>query len=800
MSQSPIQALFQQAMGLHRAGRLDEAERAYRQIMKVDARDYPSRCMLGRLYLDTGRNAEAEKVLEAAVKLDGRAPPGLTGLGLALLRTGKFRQAEKILERAISAEPRDWSLRYNLGDALAGQDHSEAALRAYDQALAINPAAAEAWARRAVVLLETGEAEAALTDAGHALALHPRLAEAVSVRAQALAVLEHSDEAALAYAEAVAIAPDDVRLRLDQARLLARLGRHAEAAQACSIALVHAPRDVEAMSLRSAAYARLQRHGEALTDIETVTAWSPRDPAAHATRGLRLEAVGRMAEAADSYRRSLDLGDRRRPDLNVLHNLSAVLVELQQYEEALAGLRRILHFEPRHSHALGAYAHALRASCDWTDLAHVEAEVRAVLESGEAQIPPGTVLIMADDPALQLRAAQIHVAANMELPHPRPAPAPPRADGRLRIAYVSADFRSHPASRLLVELFETHDRSRFEVFGLALGGDDGSAMRSRVAAAFERFEDVGGLSDDAIVARMRAAGIDIAVDLGGFTTGARTGIWSRRGAPLQVNLLGFAGTLGTAVHDYVIADAVTAPFALAPYFSEAIAHLPATYMPTDTRRPAPPCALSRTEAGLPEAGFVFCSFNNSHKITPAVFDVWMRLLGAREDAALWLLGDNAPAVANLRREAAARGIDPSRLIFAPRVGPEDHLARHRLADLFLDTAPYGAHTTAVDALWMGLPVVTFLGGAFAARVGASLVVAVGLPELVADDLAGYERLALDLSGDPARLKAIRERLAAGRLTQPLFNADLYRRGIEAAYEAMWMRHVAGQPPEGFAVP
>lgn len=797
MSQSPIQALFQQAMGLHRAGRLDEAERAYRQIMKVDARDYPSRCMLGRLYLDTGRNAEAEKVLEAAVKLDGRGPPGLSAYGLALLRTGKHRLAAAILERAIAAQPGDWALTCNLGDALIGLGQAEAALAAYDRALAINPQAAEALARRAAALLDLGRADAALADSERALSLSPRDAQALAIRAGALAVLARTDEAIEAFARALMAAPEDDLLRIDRARLLVQVNRADEAVADCTAALVRRPRDADLLLLRSTALAKRQAAQAALDDCEAALALRPRDADIHFLRGLRLEALGRTADAVGAYDRALALGDRRQPDLKALNNRSAALIELQRYPEAIEGLRQVLAVEPRHRHAFGAYAHVLRLTCDWTDAARIEGEMRQIVLGAEAEIPPGTVLAYFDDPALQQQAARNHAAATLPAVATRPAPAAP--NGRLRIAYLSADFHSHATMRLAIELFERHDRAQFDVSAISFGPDDASAMRARTVAAFEHFHDARTMSDEAVIALMRAQGIDIAVDLKGYTAGSRERIFAGRGAPLQINYLGFPGALGSAAYDYILADAVVAPPTMQPHFDEQIIRLPHSYQPNDASRPIPEGGPTRDDAGLPQDGFVYCCFNNNYKITPAVFDVWMRLLLETPGSALWLLSDNDLAVANLRKEAAARGVDAARLVFAPRVSPEDHLARHRLADLFLDTLPYSAHTTASDALWMGLPIVTCLGEAFAGRVGASLNSAVGLEALIAPDLEAYERLALELAGDRKRLRAIRERLIAGRLSHPLFDAALYVRGIEAAYQTLWARRLSGAAPEAFAV-
>jgi predicted O-linked N-acetylglucosamine transferase (SPINDLY family) len=352
---------------------------------------------------------------------------------------------------------------------------------------------------------------------------------------------------------------------------------------------------------------------------------------------------------------------------------------------------------------------------------------------------------------------------------------------RIRLAYLSADFHQHPTSQLMIELFERHDRSRFEVTAIAFGPDDNSAMRHRLVAAFDRFEDVRDLSDLEVAKLLRSREIDIAMDLNGHTHEARPGIFSHRPAPVQVNYLVYPGTTGAAFMDYVLADRIVLPMDQQPFFSEKILHLPDCYQAHDATRVVPP-APTREEAGLPDSGFVFCCFNNSWKIAAPPFDIWMRLLQQIPGSVLWLL--ESPAADNLRAEAKARGVDTGRLVFAPRLPPGQHLARHQLADLFLDTLPYNAHTTCSDALWAGLPVVTCYGNAFHGRVAASLLKAIDLPELVTTRPQDYEALALELAKNPALLKATREKLARNRTTTALFDSERFRKGIEAAYAAM----------------
>jgi protein O-GlcNAc transferase len=352
---------------------------------------------------------------------------------------------------------------------------------------------------------------------------------------------------------------------------------------------------------------------------------------------------------------------------------------------------------------------------------------------------------------------------------------------RIRLAYLSADFHQHPTALLLAELFERHDRARFEVTGIAFGPDDGSAMRARIRQAFDHFEDVRGKSDAEVAALLKARETDIAVDLNGHTAGARTAIFAYRPAPVQVNYLVYPGTIGADFIDYILADRIVLPADQQAFFREKIVHLPDCYQANDATRALLP-APTRTEAGLPPTGFVFCCFNAGWKITAPVFDIWMRLLTKIENSVLWLL--DGPHATNLRDQARARGLDPQRLIFAPRLASDQHLARHQLAGLFLDTLPYNAHTTASDALWAGVPVVTCYGNAFPGRVAASLLKAIDLPELVTTRAHDYEALALELASNPALLQATRDKLARNRLTAPLYDSERFRRNIEAAYEAM----------------
>lgn len=566
---------------------------------------------------------------------------------------------------------------------------------------------------------------------------------------------------------------------------LLALGEPARAAEVLAEEARAHPDLVNARLALGVALVKLSRREEALAQFAEAARLDPASAEASTNAGNVLAELGRHAEAIPYLERAV----ASQPELAGAHfNLGLACQNLKRHGEAAAHLQRALELAPRLPYALGQQLWNERAWCRWDGLEARIAELRRQVRDEGAVAAPFSFLALSDDPAEQRRCAERHVA------HALPARPAPLWRGeryrheRLRLAYLSADFHEHATAHLMAGLFERHDRARFEVFGFSYGADDGSPMRARLQRAFEHFVDVRAYGDAQIARLLRDREIDIAIDLKGHTTDARIGILAHRPAPLQLAWLGFPGTTGAGFVDGVLADRVVLPEPERDAWSEELVYLPDCYQPNDAGR-----AIAAQAGARPGAGFVFCCFNNSYKITPAVFDVWMRLLGAVPGSVLWLLEDNPEARGNLEREAAVRGVEPARLVFAPRLPHAGHLARHRLADLFLDTLPYNAHTGASDALWAGLPLVTCAGNAFAGRVAASLLHAVGLPELVTRSLAEYEALALALARDPARLAALRARLAENRLRAPLFDTARFCRQLEAILLDLRAR---GRAPRG----
>ena len=616
-------------------------------------------------------------------------------------------------------------------------------------------------------------------------------------RSLALARLGHWREALVATERVLALAPDRIEALQLRGELLQKLGRTNEAAAAFRELATAQPERADAWTGLGTAQLALNRVERALQSFDRALSLQAEDVRAWIGRGAALQRLSRWNEALECYERAR----RLRPDLvGVLNNRALVLSSLGRWDEAATTYAELLDAAAEFPYALGRLQRARALACDWRDHDALRARIVAGIGAGQPVCDPFSFFAISDSPALQQDCARLYAQRQ----HPGPGAASPRPrpaqDGKIRLAYLSPDFHEHATAYLTAGLFEKHDRERFEIVAVSFGPDKGGPMRRRLHASFDRFVDARTLADAEVARNLRDLGIHIAIDLAGFTSRNRAGILAARPAPVQIGFLGYPGTMAAPWLDYLIADAYVIPEGQDGFYDESIVRLPHCYQANDDQRMLPTDAGTRAEHGLPEQAFVFCCFNNSYKIGPEIFDRWMRLLAQVPDSVLWLFEDNALVANHLRREAAARGIAPERLVMAPRLAPAAHLARHRHADLFLDTFPYTAHTTGSDALWMGLPLVTCAGESFASRVAGSLLRAAGLPELIAGDFDEYEALALALARDPPRLARLRTHLADGRRTHALFDTDRFRRHLETAYTALWSRHLAGGQPSRFDVP
>lgn len=672
----------------------------------------------------------------------------------------------------------------------------------YREVLVAQPQHAETLHYLGVLCHQTRRHDEAAKLIAAAVELAPRNSDYLNNYGLALRAAGRPDEAVAAYRAAIALSPGDMDLHNNLGNAYQELG-HFEEAAGCYRRVLHAVgRDAEVLAALCHALLSLGnrcqqagRYQQAETCYREALQYRGNDAALHFNLGNALRELGKAAEAAASYRKALQLAP---DDADAHNNLGNVLRELGQLDEAIACYEQALHCNPKLYHARVHLAHQKQHICDWRTLAEDARQIRDwVATVPQAQVSPFAFLALPGTTAAEQRQCATHWNDNRfnslaERAHAQPYAHRRHDGGKLRLGYLSGDFRLHPLAFLVSELIELHDRSRFEVYAYSYAADDKSAQRQRLQRGFDRFIDISSMPLADAAEQMHADGIDLLIDLTGHTQASRSGIAALRSAPVLVNWLGFPGTMGELqgrpLFDYLLSDARITPLTEAAHYAEQLVLLPETYQPNDRGRPVAD-APTRAACNLPEQAFVFCCFNQSFKITPQLFDIWMRLLAAVPNSVLWLLENNRWARANLCREAESRGIAAERLIFAPRLPIAQHLARHALADLFLDTLPYNAHTTTSDALWMGLPVLTCTGDTFAGRVAASLLHAAQLPELVTDSLGAYEACALRLARQPDELAAVREKLVRSRDGLALFDTPRFTADLEQAYLQMWQAYL-----------
>ena len=556
-------------------------------------------------------------------------------------------------------------------------------------------------------------------------------------------------------------------------------------------ALAISPNDIAALVNCASALHEINRFEEAISYFDIALSLESTYAQAWCNKGNTLRALKRFDDAIAHYDKALSL---KPDDHDAWSNKGNAMHELKRYYEAIAHYDKALTLKPDIDWASGDLLHTKMKICSWSGLAESLEDISKKVVANEKVTNPFALLALNDDIFLHKQSSEIYIQSRYPFnPVLEPIVKRPQSQ-KIRVGYFSADFKNHPVSLLTAELFELHDKNRFEITAFSFGVDDKSPMRLRLSQAFNSFIDVSDISDLGIAELSRNLQIDIAVDLGGHTQSSRTGIFSYRAAPIQIGYIGYLGTMGAEYYDYLLAGKTTIPDELQKFYSEKIVYLP-SYQVNDRKRTISERQYTRKELGLPETGFVFCCFNHNYKILPSTFDSWMRILNTVEGSILFLYADNERAKTNLIDEASLRGVDSARLVFGGRIPTEEYLARYRVCDLFLDTFPYNAGTTASDALWVGLPVLTLMGQSFASRMAASLLNAIGLPELITDTQEEYEALAIELGLNPKKLADAKLKLASNRLTTPLFDTPLFTRYLEAVYQKMMERYWADLPIE-----
>lgn len=746
---------------------------------------------LGVAFSSLGKRSEAMKAFENTRIYSLNSVDTQNGIGLQFIYLGAYREAERCLQRALALMP-DYAFAHaNLGKLRERQKRYKDAETSCRRAIELQPDLAPLYTNLGAILNLQKDHEAAEAVLRRAIELDAGSPEAWSNLGSALHGLKRDEAAEIACRRAIELDAGLPEAWSNLGSTLQGLKRYEAAETACRKAIELDAKSSEAWSSLGSALQRLKHYKTAEVACRRAIELDTKSPEAWSNLGGALHGLKRdeMAEAA--CRKAIALNGEL-PEAWI--NLGDALHGLKQYETAAESYGKALKLNPEAEFLLGILVHTKMKICDWRSVA---SDISLLTQKINAEIKattPFAVLTITTDLALQRKAAEIWVKAacyeKIDL-----GPIPQRTGpGKIRIGYFSADFRQHPVSFLAVELFEKHDRSRFEIIAFALVPMSSDAMGTRLNLAFDRVIDVSDKTDKETAVLARELQIDIAIDLGGFTADARPDIFAFRTAPIQASYLGYLGTMGADYMDYLVADRIIVPEDRQPFYAEKIVYLP-SYQANDSKKLISEKRFTRQELGLPENGFVFCCFNSTYKISPQTFDVWMNILRSVDASVLFLYAENQWAVENLKQEALLRGVDAARLVFGKALPHDEYLARYCAADLFLDTLPYNAGTTASDALWSGLPVLTCTGDAFASRVAASLLNAICLPELITSTQEEYEAKAIELASHPERLAHIRQKLGQNKLTTPLFNTALFTKYIEMAYEAMFERHQSAGSPE-----
>lgn len=758
---SILASAFHEALNLCQRGDFLRADGLCAEILRVQPAHFDALHLRGLMALERGDAALGFDMIRRSLELNPNQPPAYSNLGNGLLKAGRAEEALDCFDAAVQLKPDYMVALYNRGNALRELGKFNEALSSYERALRLKQDYFPALNQRVRVLLDLNRAEEALASS----------------------------------LEMIRLSGESFEARLNCGDSFARLQRFAEALEAYDKALSQTPDSAGALLCRGNALQALGRFEDAVFDYERALSLDSASIAAMTNMGIALLRLRRAAEALPLFD---DVVRRGRAGVEALVGRAQALEAVHRHREAVACLERLLLEYPNHEYAVGNIVQMRLDGHEWSRHGASMEALASGVEQNLKVVKPFTMLAVSSSAAAQLRCARIYGSGLRPDMEPLPFDAKAYGHRKIRLAYVSGDLREHAVSYLMAGVFENHDREDFETIAISFRREENTATGTRVKAAFDRFIDVSERSDLEVARLMRHLEVDIAVDLAGFTGNARTEVFRYRPAPVHANYLGFPGTVGAPFMDYILADDFVIPAESRGHYGEQIVLLPDCFQANDDRRAIAPMA-SRRGAGLPDAAFVFCSFNNSYKINPAMFDIWCRLLLGCPGSVLWLVADGDERRKNLLSEAAARGVGADRIIFADRLPYPEHLARLRLADLFLDTLPFNAGTTASDALWAGLPVLTCAGESFASRMAGSLLRAVGLPELCTGNLTDYERLGTGLAANPHRIQSLRARLSANRGSAPLWKTRRHCRHLESAYRQMWLRAERGEPPVSFAV-
>ena len=825
----PNNPIALQVLGLIKAieNNFEEAINFFLAAVKITPLDPTIHFNLAKAYSDNFQHKEALPFYQESICLDKSNSFAWLNYGISLAELFRYEQALNCYENALSINPKSEKIYLNKAVLFVKLKKYSEAIDCINNAIQLKPDFIEAWINKGKTLHDLLRYEDAINSFDQAILLDPCISMAWVNKGLTLFQLKRFDEAFEHYEKAIQLKPDFAEAWCYKALLLHELKIHHEAIEHYEKAIQLKPDFTEAWINISFSYFCLKRYENSLACAEHALQLNPDLADAWNNRGNALHGLKRYSEALVCYEKALQL----KPDLvdawtnrgNSFYNLAyyeealthhekaiqlkpdfaaawrnkaLVLNDLKRFDEAVAHYQQALSLDPSIDWAHGDLLHTKMRICDWSNFSSSLEKLSSEVEAGNKSTAPFILLALTDNGLLHKKCSEIYCKSVHPF-EPELGPISKRIKkNKICIGYFSADFRDHAVSRLIAELFELHDKNKFEIiaFSFSFSDEDKSQIRLRLKQAFDKFIDVSNMSDLEVTKLSRELGVDIAVDLGGFTTHSRTDVFAYRAAPIQVSYLGYLGTMGSNFIDYLVSDFKIIENSMIDYYSEKIIRIP-SYQVNDRKKPIASKEFSRQELGLPENGFIFCCFNNNFKILPTTFDGWMRILNNVEGSVLFLFADNQIIENNLRSEAEIRGISSNRIIFCKFLPPPEYLARFKICDLFLDTFPYNAGTTASDALWAGLPVLTLIGQSFASRVAASLLYAIGLPELVTTTQSEYESLAINLATDTKKLANIKKILSKNRLNTPLFDTPLFTRHIENAYCQIYERHQANLSPD-----
>ena len=737
-------------------------KRAQKGFRDLQALQNPPQEILNQL-IKIYNQGQFEIAATQSIKILEQYPNSITIwniLGAAYVQFGNSSEAINAFKKVVQLDPYNFETYNNMGITLYGQQKLEEAIEAFKRATSINKNYAEAYNNMGIAQKDKGELNEAIVSYKRALAVRPNYAEACNNMGVILHAQIKLEESINAYKKALSINPNYV-----------------EAWNNMGVVLHEQDKLDEALAAYKKALALKSSYADALNNM-----------------GLIFKTQGKLDEALDSYKKAISF----KPNYaDAYENIGVIFEKQGKTDQLIKNYIKLLKIKPNDENIRIRKLHDQAHICDWEGMKEDEALIPK-LGTTKQYISPFMILSLEDNIARHRLRMEIYAKANYTQTSLHKIQIPSDKPKLIRIGYFSSDFRVHPVAYLMAKVFEKHDRDKFEIYAYSLYFRE-DTLRKRLEETFDVFKDVQGLSDKEVALIAQKDQIDIAVDLTGYTEHCRPGIFAYRAAPVQINYLGYPGTMGAKFMDYIIADQTLIPLDLQEYYTEKPIYLPNSYMATDNTRQVANSPITRLEMGLPENGFVFCCFNNNYKISPVEFDIWMRLLKKVPDSVLWLRKSNEWSEINFQNEAKKRGINPDRLVFAGYAEMDEHLARHKLADLFLDTFAFNAHTTATEALWVGLPVVTKLGQSFAARVAGSLLTAIGLPELITETVQDYEELILDLASNPQHLKSIQLKLAKNISTQPLFDTELFVKHLEDGYQQAYQRYFDRKSPQAIMV-